>query len=149
MTYETILIDRDPRGAATLTLNRPNKHNALNAQMIADLTGAASELAADSTIRAVILTGAGKSFCAGGDLGWMRDQQLVAARTPLATELICDEHGDAVVGDALAGSASGCSIVVQTIPYLDEGSETILPGEITRDRSAGMIYRYSIEGFAE
>jgi methylglutaconyl-CoA hydratase len=74
MTYETILFDRDSCCVATLTLNRPEKHNALNAQMIAELTEAASELAGDSTIRAVILTGAGKSFCAGGDLDWMRAQ---------------------------------------------------------------------------
>ncbi len=72
MSYETILISHDPRGVATLTLNRPDKHNALNARMIADLTEAAAELAADAAIRAVILTGAGTSFCAGGDLAWMR-----------------------------------------------------------------------------
>ena len=89
MSYETILIDRDSRGVATLTLNRPDKHNALNAQMIAELTEAASELAADSAIRAVILTGAGKSFCAGGDLAWMRGQQSSsrAGRIAEATKL--------------------------------------------------------------
>ena len=74
MSFETVLIDRDQRGIATLTLNRPEKHNALNARMIADLTGAAAELAADAEIRAVVLTGAGRSFCAGGDLAWMREQ---------------------------------------------------------------------------
>ena len=89
MTYEMILINRDPRGVATLTLNRPDKHNALNAAMIADLTGAAAELAADTAIRAVILTGAGASFCAGGDLGWMREQQTAsrAGRIAEATKL--------------------------------------------------------------
>lgn len=75
MTYETIAISRDPRGVATLALNRPDKHNALNAAMITDLTAAVAELAADTNIRAVVLTGAGKSFCAGGDLGWMRAQR--------------------------------------------------------------------------
>jgi len=74
MTYETVSISRDPRGVATLTLSREDKHNALNAAMIADLTSAAAELGADDGIRAVILTGAGRSFCAGGDLGWMREQ---------------------------------------------------------------------------
>jgi methylglutaconyl-CoA hydratase len=89
MTYKTILIARDPLGVATLTLNRPEKHNALNAQMIADLTGAAAELAADAAIRAVILTGAGKSFCAGGDLAWMRAQTTAtrAGRIAEATRL--------------------------------------------------------------
>jgi methylglutaconyl-CoA hydratase len=93
MTYETISVSRDPRGVATLTLNRAEKHNALNARMIAELTDAATELAADTAIRAVILTGAGASFCAGGDLGWMRDQQTatrderIAEATKLALML--------------------------------------------------------------
>ncbi len=89
MSYETILISHDSRGVATLTLNRPDKHNALNAQMIAELTAAASELAADAAIRAVILTGAGKSFCAGGDLAWMRAQTTAtrAGRIAEATKL--------------------------------------------------------------
>ncbi|MGB7240485.1 MAG: crotonase/enoyl-CoA hydratase family protein [Sulfitobacter sp.] len=79
--YDTLLIDRDARGVATLTLNRPDKHNALSAQMMADLTKAAAELAADDRVRVVVLTGAGKSFCAGGDLGWMRDQMTMDAQT--------------------------------------------------------------------
>lgn len=74
MTYDTITLAHDARGVATLTLNLPEKHNALAPQMIADLHAAAGRLAADEHVRAVILTGAGKSFCAGGDLGWMREQ---------------------------------------------------------------------------
>ena len=72
--YDTLTLALDPRGVATLTLNRPDKHNALSAQMIAELTHAAHALGADGAVRAVILTGAGASFCAGGDLGWMQDQ---------------------------------------------------------------------------
>jgi methylglutaconyl-CoA hydratase len=89
MSYDTILISRDPRGVATLTLNRADKHNALNAPMIADLSAAAGELATDATVRAVILTGAGASFCAGGDLGWMRAQTTAtrAERIAEATKL--------------------------------------------------------------
>ena len=75
MSYDTLIIKIDTRGVATLTLNRPDKHNAMNAAMIADLTQAAADLGADASVRAVILTGAGKSFCAGGDLAWMRAQQ--------------------------------------------------------------------------
>lgn len=71
---ETIRIDTDPRGVATLTLNRPDKHNSMSAEMIAELTQAAADLGADRTLRAVILTGAGESYCAGGDLAWMRAQ---------------------------------------------------------------------------
>lgn len=74
MTYETISITQDGRGVATLMLNRPDKHNSMSAKMIAELTEAAHRLAAADDIRAVILTGAGDSFCAGGDLAWMREQ---------------------------------------------------------------------------
>jgi len=74
MSYETIKIEIDERGVATLTLNQPDKHNALSPKMIAELTKAASELGSDNKVRVVILTGEGKSFCAGGDLGWMREQ---------------------------------------------------------------------------
>ena len=72
--FQHILLTEDPRGIATLTLNRPEKHNALNAEMIAELTNVAKKITTSETIRVVILTGAGKSFCAGGDLNWMRDQ---------------------------------------------------------------------------
>lgn len=79
--FETISIATDPRGVATLTLNRPEKHNAMSAQMLAELTRAAAQLAADAAVRVVVLTGAGPSFCAGGDLGWMRDQSAMDAAT--------------------------------------------------------------------
>lgn len=78
---DTITVSCDDRGVATLTLNRPEKHNAMSAQMMAELTQAAAELGGDDAVRVVILTGAGKSFCAGGDLGWMRDQTAMDAET--------------------------------------------------------------------
>ena len=73
--YETLALTMDERGVATLTLNRPDKHNAMNAAMIAELAAASAHVAADPGIRAVVLSGGtAKSFCAGGDLGWMREQ---------------------------------------------------------------------------
>jgi methylglutaconyl-CoA hydratase len=78
--FETITIETDTRGVATLTLNRAEKHNALTAQMMADVTEAAAQLGADASVRVVVLTGAGRSFCAGGDLGWM--QRQIAADGP-------------------------------------------------------------------
>jgi methylglutaconyl-CoA hydratase len=72
--FETLEIETDTRGVARLYLNRPDKHNALNAQMIAELTDAAMRLRADPTVRVVVLGARGKSFCAGGDLGWMQAQ---------------------------------------------------------------------------
>jgi methylglutaconyl-CoA hydratase len=79
--FETLTLETDERGIAVLTLNRPEKHNALSAQMIAELTSAAAQLGRDEAVRAVILTGAGKSFCAGGDLGWMKEQMAADRET--------------------------------------------------------------------
>jgi methylglutaconyl-CoA hydratase len=79
--YETLTIETDPRGVATLTLNRAEKHNALSAQMLADLTTAAAQLGEDASVRVVILTGTGKTFCAGGDLSWMKAQMAADPET--------------------------------------------------------------------
>lgn len=84
MKYDTVTLETDARGVAVLTLNRPDKHNALSAQMIAELTQVAGRLAADDAVRVVVLTGAGASFCAGGDLGWMRDQLAADSATRAA-----------------------------------------------------------------
>lgn len=82
--FETIRIDTDPRGVATLTLARAEKHNSLSATMIAELTAAAAELGVDPTVRVVVLTGEGASFCAGGDLDWMRAQFAADRATRIA-----------------------------------------------------------------
>ncbi|WP_417670226.1 crotonase/enoyl-CoA hydratase family protein [Roseibium sp.] len=84
MSFETISLATDARGIATLTLNRPEKHNSLSAKMIDELTQAAAQISADSGIRVVILTAAGESFCAGGDLGWMREQFEADRQTRMA-----------------------------------------------------------------
>lgn len=67
-------VETDGRGVATLTLDRPEKHNALDGELIAALTEAAGRLGRDPAVRVAVLTGAGESFCAGGDLGWMKAQ---------------------------------------------------------------------------
>lgn len=72
--FETVRLETDARGVATLWLARPEKHNAMSAQMLADLTGAATALAQDDDVRVVVLASEGKSFSAGADLGWMRAQ---------------------------------------------------------------------------
>lgn len=74
MDFETIQIAVDERGVATLTLNRPEQHNALSGLMIDELLSATLRLANDDAVRIVVLTGQGTSFCAGGDLSWMQAQ---------------------------------------------------------------------------
>jgi methylglutaconyl-CoA hydratase len=79
--FETITTETDERGVATLTLARAEKHNAMSALMLAELTQAAADLGADETVRVVVLAAAGKTFCAGGDLGWMQEQMRMDAAT--------------------------------------------------------------------
>jgi len=59
-------------GRATLWLNRPERHNAFDDGLIAELSAALAALAADSAIRVLLLAGRGKSFSAGADLAWMK-----------------------------------------------------------------------------
>lgn len=86
---DTIEISVDPRGVARLTLARPDKHNAMSARMLTELTEAARQLGADPAVRVVVLSGAGRSFCAGGDLAWMQAQRQAepAARAREAARL--------------------------------------------------------------
>jgi enoyl-CoA hydratase len=67
MTYQTILVDRQDR-VATITLNRPDALNALNAQVMTEVTTAAAELDADPGVGAIIVTGSAKAFAAGADI---------------------------------------------------------------------------------
>ncbi|EQC44061.1 enoyl-CoA hydratase-related protein [Bacteriovorax sp. Seq25_V] len=62
----------DTRGVATITLNRPEIHNAFNDELILGLIKEFKEMDADPSVKLVVLTGEGKSFCAGADLNWMK-----------------------------------------------------------------------------
>jgi len=123
---ETIRIETDARGVATLWLARADKHNALSAKMILELTQAAEQLGNDPSVRAVVLAAEGKSFCAGGDLGWMQDQMAADAATrrrgatelalmlnalnELPKPLIARVHGNAFGGGI--GMMSVCDVAV-------------------------------------
>ena len=67
-----IKVETDHRGVCTITLTRPEVHNAFDSVLIAQLTGALDQLEHDERIRVVVLTGEGKSFSAGADMHWMR-----------------------------------------------------------------------------
>lgn len=124
--WQTIGVETDARGVARLTLKRAEKHNAMNAQMIAELHEAARMLGGDETVRAVVLEAEGKSFCAGGDLGWMREQmeadaetrakgaralaEMLSALDTLPQPLIGRVQGNAFGGGV--GMMSVCDVVV-------------------------------------
>lgn len=124
--YETVSIETDGRGVATLWLDRDEKHNALSARMIADLYAAATALAEDDGVRVVVMAAKGKSFCAGGDLGWMREQfeaepevrsaeatklaMMLQVLNTLPKPLIGKVHGNAFGGGL--GMMSVCDVAV-------------------------------------
>ncbi|MDE3090046.1 MAG: enoyl-CoA hydratase/isomerase family protein [Chloroflexota bacterium] len=76
MAYTTILYDKSD-GVATITLNRPDKSNAFDEAMSAEFIDALKAIERDAEVRAVVITGAGKNFCAGQDLGAMLDRYKV------------------------------------------------------------------------
>lgn len=119
--YETVVMDVDPRGVARVTLNRPGKHNALSGAMIADLSACAARLAHDPAVRVVVLAAAGPTFCAGGDLGWMREQMAadapVRAQAARALAQMLRAWNDcpkpviaAVQGNAFGGGVGMCCV---------------------------------------
>ncbi len=72
MNYETLILDNNETKTVTVTLNRPDVHNAMNEQLMKELTDCFQQLSKNKTIHTIILTGSGKSFCAGADLNWMK-----------------------------------------------------------------------------
>ncbi len=72
-TYRCVQLERHEQHA-TLWLNRPERHNALDGELIGELHHAIDALSQEGAVRAIVLAGRGASFCAGGDLQWMRRQ---------------------------------------------------------------------------
>ena len=123
--YEALEITRDG-AVATIWMNRPQRHNAFDAALIAELTQAFTQLGADDETRIVILAGRGKNFSAGGDLNWMKaageagfdanlaDAEKLAQMFRILAEMpkptIARVHGAALGGGM--GLASACDICV-------------------------------------
>ncbi|OZI70948.1 enoyl-CoA hydratase/isomerase family protein [Bordetella genomosp. 12] len=167
--YEFIKLQQD-RGVATLTLNRPEKRNAISDPMRTELIHALESVAQDRAIKALVLTGTGKGFCAGGDIagmqrrmeapagevafnGWARQQRVhhtinLLFRMPKPTI--------AAVNGAAAGlgadTALSCDFVVAsemasfTWSYIarglipDGGGMYFLPRRIGLPRAKELIY---------
>ena len=71
MSYSTLTYSKD-NAVAKVFFNRPEIHNAFNATVITEMLDVFEKIGADRSIRVVVLSGTGKSFCAGADLNWMR-----------------------------------------------------------------------------
>ena len=89
MSFETLNLRVDEKSVARVTLARPDSHNAMSIAMIRELGLAVTEIESNDSIRVAVLTGQGKSFCAGGDLKWMQNiaQQSRAERVAESSEL--------------------------------------------------------------
>ena len=125
MKFDTLEI-QSAHGVAVLWLNRPELRNAFNEVLIAELTRALKALAADDAVRAVVLAGRGKVFCAGADLNWMKKMagfspeenradamalaQMLHALHTLPKPTIARVHGAAIAGGL--GLVSACDIAV-------------------------------------
>lgn len=83
MSEPIVLCSTDARGIATVTLNRPEIHNAFNEVLIEELRSAFERVATDPKARLMVLASNGKSFSAGGDLNWMRKQGTLTEKENL------------------------------------------------------------------
>lgn len=145
MSYKTLLVD-DAGGVITVTLNRPDVHNAFNDELIAEAIDVFSHVPASA--RVVILRGSGQTFCAGADLNWMsrmvsytRDENVRDSSQLAKMFAVMDECAVPVVG-RITGAAIGggvglvavCDIAIaspQTKFGLSEVKLGILPAVIS------------------
>ncbi|HZT42496.1 MAG TPA: enoyl-CoA hydratase/isomerase family protein [Chthonomonadaceae bacterium] len=125
MNPTRLLVDQR-QAVVTITLNRPDLHNALDEILIEELTGVFTQSGSDPGVRAIVLKGAGPSFCAGGDLNWMTRvaqyshaenladarelQQLFNAIAECPKVTIAQVHGAAMGGGV--GLVAVCDIAI-------------------------------------
>jgi len=86
MAYETIIVDINDH-VATITLNRPDAMNAINAKLLSELAQAVTEADASDKVRCMIITGSDKAFAAGADITEMADKSFVDMIQPSSASL--------------------------------------------------------------
>lgn len=123
MSYEHLIYDVSD-GIATVTLNRPEQRNALSRAMVNELVHALTAVRDDADVRCLVLTGAGKVFCAGGDLAAFKEEKPTALRhfengamaellgllPKLGKPSICAANGPILAGGT--GLAFSCTFVI-------------------------------------
>ncbi|QXL83880.1 enoyl-CoA hydratase/isomerase family protein [Comamonas sp. NLF-1-9] len=159
MADDTLLVSRE--GAiATLQFNRPEALNALNLEMALAFLAAMREIAADNTVRAVVLKGAGRAFIAGGDLAVLRANPVEGARTllgPLNEAIRLMHQMDAPIIAQVHGASAGgglslmlmCDFVLAAegskfnLAYINLGTNCDLGGSWALPRLTGL--RHALE----
>jgi methylglutaconyl-CoA hydratase len=128
MSYQTLKVSLDSRGVLSVALNRPEVRNAFNEEVMDDLAKAFGTEAVRKEVRAVVLRGEGPTFCAGGDLNWMKKAvdfsyednlqdtrklaHLFATLNECPKPVVGAIHGAAIGGGV--GLVSICDIVIAT-----------------------------------
>jgi len=157
--YQSIVTEVDG-GVGILTLNKAQRHNAFDEQLIAEITAGLRALDADPEVRAVVLSSTGKSFCAGADLNWMRAAanyseeenlrdanrlaELLSTLNELSKPTIARVQGPAYGGGV--GLIAACDIAVGTYDAVFSLSEVklgIIPAVISPYVLAAIGERYS------
>lgn len=126
MGYSLLTLEIDKRGVAYVALNRPEVHNAFDDTLIGEITQVFAELDKNKNVRVAVISGNGKSFCAGGDLNWMRKMKgysreenikdsarleaMFAQVAGFSKPLIGKVHGNALGGGS--GLTAVCDFVV-------------------------------------
>lgn len=119
--YETIKIEKVD-GVAILTLNRPERLNAVNGAMHSELMNLFLDVQADPDVRAAVLTGAGRAFCAGGDFGGGADMRsksgipmIQEARRIVDNLLDCEKPVVAAINGAAAGLGATVALLCDVV----------------------------------
>ncbi len=95
MKYELIEVLKD-NDIATVALNRPEVHNAMNERLIKELTTCFKEIANDEKTKIIMLTGKGESFCAGADLNWMKSMVMYSKEENIRDSRLLVDMYDAI-----------------------------------------------------
>ena len=157
--YETILTEVD-HGVGIVTMNRPERHNAFDDVLIRELIDAVGVMERDPAVRVLVISGTGKSFCAGADLNWMkraatftaeenrRDSQALAemlrSLAQMGKPTVARVQGPAYGGGV--GLVAACDIAIATFDAqftLSEVKLGIIPSVISPHVIAAIGERYA------